>query len=101
MASSGELFPSRVVAPGDGLVVEGVIPEAAVQVADEAVAEGAQRLVVRIAGDLAVVVTVRAYQVGEDLRVAGVGLGTTDVVALAITGHRARVDRVDVVAGRN
>ena len=41
MASSGELFPSRVVAPSDGLVVEGVIPEAAVQVADEAVAEGA------------------------------------------------------------
>ena len=41
------------VIPGGGLVVEGVIPEAAVQVADEAVAEGAQRLVVRIAGGVA------------------------------------------------
>ena len=59
------------------------------------------RSLVAVAGDLAVVVTVCAYQVGEDLRVAGVGLGATDVVALAITGHRARVDRVDVVAGRN
>ena len=56
MASSGELFPSRVVAPSDDLVVEGVIPEAAVQVADEAVAEGAQRLVVRIAGGAAPIV---------------------------------------------
>ena len=56
---------------------------------------------VTVAGDRPVVVAVGADQIGEDLGVAGVGLGAADVVALAVAGHRARVDRVDAVAGRD
>ncbi len=48
--SSGELLAVVAVRPGGGLVVAGARPEAAVQVADEAIAEGAQRLVVEVAG---------------------------------------------------
>ena len=41
--SSGELLAVVPVRPGGGLVVAGAGPQAAVQVTDEAIAEGAQR----------------------------------------------------------
>ena len=52
-----------------------------------------------VAGDWAVVVAVGPDQVGEHLRVAGVGLRSRDGVALAIAGSRHRVDRVELIAG--
>ena len=55
---------------------------------------------VAVACDLPVVTTVEAHQVGEQLGVAGVGLGAADVVAVAVALRRARVDRVDAVASR-
>ena len=48
--SSSKLFVVCAVSPGGGLVVVGAGPEAAVEVADEAVGERAQRLVVEVAG---------------------------------------------------
>ena len=51
--SSGEL---SAVSPGGVFVVVGVVAEAAVEEADEAVAEGAERLVVQIAGVASLVV---------------------------------------------
>ena len=56
---------------------------------------------VAVAGDLAVVVAVGAYEVGEQPGVAGVGLRASDMVALTVARRRARVDGVDVVAGRD
>ena len=47
--SSGELLAVVPMRPGGGLVVAGAGPEAAVEVADEAVGERAQRLVVKVA----------------------------------------------------
>jgi hypothetical protein len=48
MSSGGGKFRLRAVGPGDGLVVGGVVGEAAVEDADEAVAEGAEGLVVSV-----------------------------------------------------
>ena len=56
---------------------------------------------VAVAGDLAVVVAVGAHQVGEQPGVAGVGLRASDMVAVTVARRRARVDGVDVVAGRD
>ena len=46
-----------------------------------------------VAGDRAVVVPVGADQIGQQLGVGGIGLGARDVVAVAVAGHRQRVDR--------
>ena len=54
-----------------------------------------------VAGDRAVVVPVGADQIGEHLGVTGIGLRSCDVVAVAIAGHRQRVDRVHLIAGRS
>ena len=44
---------------------------------------------------------VGAHQIGQHLGVAGIGLRARDVVAVAIAGHRQRVDRVHLIAGRD
>ena len=54
-----------------------------------------------VAGDQAVVVAVGAHQVGQQLGVAGIGFRPGDVVAVAVAGHRERVDRIHLVAGRD
>ena len=53
-----------------------------------------------VSGDRPVVVAVGADQVGQHLGVAGVGLGPGDVVAVAVAGHRQRVDGVHLIARR-
>ena len=58
--SSSEVRVVGTVIPGGGLVVAGAGPETAVQVADESVGEGAQRLVVEVAGGAPCVVEVAA-----------------------------------------
>ena len=58
--SSSEVCVVGTVIPGGGLIVAGAGPEAAVQVADEAVGEGALRLVVEVAGGAPPVVEVTA-----------------------------------------
>ena len=57
--------------------------------------------VVAVTGDRAVVVTIGADQIGEHLGVARVGLRSRDVVAVAITRDRERVDRVQLIARRD
>ena len=52
-----------------------------------------------VAGDRAVVVPVGAYQIGQQLGIGGIGFGARDVVAVAVVGHRQRVDRKQLVAG--
>ena len=54
-----------------------------------------------VTGDRAMVVPVGADQIGEHLGVTGVGLRARDVVAVPIAGHRQRVDRVHLIAGRD
>jgi hypothetical protein len=51
-----------------------------------------------VSGDRSVVVTVGADQIGKDLRVTGVGLRPRDVVPVAITRDRERVDRIELIA---
>ena len=53
-----------------------------------------------VAGDRAVVVPVGADQIGQQLGIAGIGFGARDVVAVAVAGHRQRVDRIHLIAGR-
>lgn len=50
-----------------------------------------------VSGDLSVVVRVGADQVGQHLGVAGVGLASTDVMAVTVPGRGHRVDRVHLV----
>jgi hypothetical protein len=55
-----------------------------------------------VAGDETVVVAaVGAHHVRQHLGVAGVGLGAAGRVPLAVPRCRHRVDRVELVAGRN
>jgi hypothetical protein len=44
---------------------------------------------------------VGAHHVSQGVRVAGVALGAGHAVALPVAGHLQRVDRVDLVAGRD
>ena len=53
-----------------------------------------------VPGDRAVVVPVGAHQIGEQFGVPGIGLRPRDLVAVAVAGHRQRVDREHLVAGR-
>ena len=53
-----------------------------------------------VAGDRAVVVPVGAHQIGQQLGIAGIGFGARDVMAVAVVGHRQRVDRIHPIAGR-
>ena len=46
------------------------------------------------------VVPVGAYQIGQQFGIGGIGFGARDVVAVAIAGHRQRVDREHLIAGR-
>jgi hypothetical protein len=52
-----------------------------------------------VAGDQAVVVPVDAHQVGQQFGIGGIGLGARYVVAVAVPGHRQRVDRIHLIAG--
>ena len=53
-----------------------------------------------VAGDRAVVVPIGAHQIGQQFGVPGIGFGARDVVAVAVAGHRQRVDRIHLIAGR-
>jgi hypothetical protein len=53
-----------------------------------------------VAGDGAVVVLVGAYQICQQLGVAGIGFGARNMVAVAVVGHRHRVDAIHLIAGR-
>jgi hypothetical protein len=53
-----------------------------------------------VASDLAVVVAVGADQVGQHLGVPAVGLGPGAAMPTAVAAHGVRVDRIDLVAGR-
>ena len=53
-----------------------------------------------VAGDRAVVVPVGADQIGQQLGIGGIGFGARDVVAVAVVGHRQRVDPIHLIAGR-
>jgi hypothetical protein len=48
-----------------------------------------------------VVGVVQAHDLGEDVGVAGVGLGPGRRVSFPVAGHRHRVDRIHLVAGRD
>src|SRR6185437_12367601 len=52
-----------------------------------------------VAGDRAVVVPVGAYQIGQQFGIGGIGFGARDVVAVAVVGHRQRVDRIHLITG--
>jgi hypothetical protein len=52
-----------------------------------------------VAGDAAVVVPVGADQIGQQFGIGGIGFGARDVVAVAVVGHRQRVDRIYLIAG--
>ena len=41
-----------------------------------------------VASDAAVVVPVGAYQIGQQFGVAGIGFGSRNVMAVAVSGHR-------------
>ena len=53
-----------------------------------------------VAGDPAMVVSVGAHQIGQQFGIAGVGFGARDVVAVAVAGHRHRIDRKHLIARR-
>ena len=90
-----EVLPERVAQPV-GLAV--AVPDELLVGAGE---DAHRARFVAVACDRPVVVAVGAHEVGEQLGVAGAGLGAADVVAVAVAGHRARVDGVDPVAGRD
>src|SRR5215467_10193397 len=77
MSSGASDFLAGAVGPGGGLVVGGVAGQAAVEDADQAVAEGAQGLVVGVASGAALVVEGAGAgaggQRGERPEVDGVG----------------------------
>jgi hypothetical protein len=52
-----------------------------------------------VTGDLAVVVAVGADQIGQDLRIAAVGLGPRAAMPAAVAVDHLRVDRIHLVAG--
>jgi hypothetical protein len=52
-----------------------------------------------VTGDPAMIVAVGAHQIGQQFGVAGIGFGPRDVVAVAVAGHRQRVDRKHLIAG--
>jgi hypothetical protein len=54
-----------------------------------------------VAGNRAVVVPIGPDQVGQDLGVPRIGLGARDGVAVAVAADLKRVDRIDLVAGRD
>ena len=90
-----KVLPERVAQPVD--LADAVPDQLLVGAGEDAHSAG----FVAVAGDLPVVVPVGADEVGEQPGVAGVGLGAADMVAVAVTRRRARVDGVDVVAGRD
>ena len=53
-----------------------------------------------VAGDGTVVVPVGAHQIGQQLGIGGIGFGAREVMAVAVAGHRQRIDREHLVAGR-
>ena len=53
-----------------------------------------------VAGDRAMVVPIGADQIGQQFGIGGIGFGPRDVVAVAIAGHRQRVDREHLIARR-
>jgi hypothetical protein len=56
---------------------------------------------VAVVGHWAVVVPVGAHQIGQHLGVRGIGLGPRQAVPIAVAADRQRVDRIDLVAGRD
>lgn len=52
-----------------------------------------------VTSNTAVVVSIGADQIGQQFGVGGIGLGSGDVVAVAVTGGGHRVDRIHLVAG--
>ena len=55
---------------------------------------------VAVAGDRAMVVPIGAHQIGQQLGVRGIGLGSRDVVAVAVARRRQRVDREYLIISR-
>ena len=53
-----------------------------------------------VAGDGAMVVPVGAHQIGQQFGIGGIGFGARDVMAVAIVGHRHRIDREHLIASR-
>ena len=51
-----------------------------------------------VAGDRAMVVPVGAHQIGQQFGIGGIGFGARDVMAVAIVGHRHRIDREHLIA---
>ena len=90
-----KVLPERVTQPVG--LADAVPDELLVGAGEDAHGAG----LVAVAGDLAVVVAVGADEVGEQPGVAGVGLRASDMVAVTVARRRARVDGVDVVAGRD
>jgi hypothetical protein len=54
-----------------------------------------------VAGDGPVVVPVGAHQIGQQFGIASIRFRPRNVVAVAIAGHRQRVDREHLIAGRD
>ena len=54
-----------------------------------------------VPGDRAMVVPVGAHQIGQQFGVCGIGFRSGDMVAVAVTSDRQRVDRVHLVTGRD
>ncbi len=57
--------------------------------------------VVAVTGDPPMIVAVGANQIGEHLGVTSVGLRASNIVTVAVTRDRERVDRVHLIAGRD
>ena len=55
--------------------------------------------VAAVAGDPAMVVPVGAHQISQQFGIRGIGLGSRDVVAVAVAGRRQRVDREHLISG--
>jgi len=55
---------------------------------------------IAVPGDWAVMVAVETDDLRQDMRVAGVALGSRGGVPLPVAGRRERVDRVHLVSGR-
>ena len=51
-----------------------------------------------VPGDRTVVVAVGAHQIRQQFGVGGIGFGARDMVAVAVTGGRQRVDRIHLIA---
>ena len=60
-----------------------------------------RRSVGGVTGDRAVVVAVGAHQIGQQFGVPGIGLGSRNVVAVAVAGGGHRIDGIHLVASRH